>query len=30
LEQRTLRWAIYEDLATRNAAAFNPDTWQSR
>ena len=24
------RWAIYEDMATRTAAAFNPDTRQSR
>ncbi len=24
------RWAIYEDMATRNAAAFNPDTRQGR
>jgi pyruvate-ferredoxin/flavodoxin oxidoreductase len=24
------RWSVYEDLATRNAAAFNPDTRQSR
>jgi pyruvate-ferredoxin/flavodoxin oxidoreductase len=23
------RWSVYEDLATRNAAAFNPDTRQS-